>query len=106
MAASFTVTYQGEGTSGYRMIAGTCTIGVYITDGVDADLSDYFSGSPVVMLGHDDGYLVEHNRGTAAAGKIICRVSNSTANSTFPQESNATNLANVVVFFQAFGTPA
>ena len=106
MAASFTVTFQSEGTSGYRMIAGSVTIGVYETDGVAADLSSYFSGSPVVLIGDDDGYLVEHNRGTAAAGTIICRVSNSSANAALPQVDNDTNLANVVCYFCAFGTPA
>jgi hypothetical protein len=46
---------------------------LYATSGETLDLSTYILGtdSPVVLLGGDDGFVLQHNRGTSSAGKVL-----------------------------------
>lgn len=104
-AATVSVTYTNEMGGGMRMAVGTITMPeVYETNGATADLSDYFDGSPIVLLGAgDDGVILQHNRGTAAAGLVLAYYSNSSANAALPEAANAENLSAVIVNFAAFG---
>lgn len=96
---------------GYRMVAGYATLSnVYLTGGETMDLSTYLltSGYPVVQLTGDDGYHVEHNRGTAAAGKILAYTENCnhTTNAALIQLANASDASAVICSFIAIGAAA
>ena len=72
MATTVSVTSVCELPNGERMIRGTGTLDAsYAAGGEVIDLSTWFTGSPTVLVGGDDGYEVQHDRGTAAAGKLV-----------------------------------
>lgn len=67
------------------------------------DLSAYFDGSPIVIANGDDGYVVQHNRGTAAAGKLIAYLQD-TDGGPLIEVTATTDLSAVICPFVAFGT--
>jgi len=110
MASSATVSVTAVHTmqGGYRVVHGTATLsGTYITGGDTIDLSSYFksASSPTVIPSSDDGYLIRHDRGTAAAGTLMAYVVNINAsgNVALIEVANASNLSAVVVPFIAVG---
>jgi hypothetical protein len=100
--ASFTPLPGGQG-----LLSGFATLSnVYLTGGEVLDLSSYFSSTsyPVVTLNGDDGYTVKHDRGTAAAGKIMAyKPDAATSNSVMTQVANAADLSAVICPFTAMG---
>jgi hypothetical protein len=87
------------GSSSYALNGDTCNFAAL---GVNALLA---AGSPTVIVGNDDGYVCEHNRGTASAGTIIIRVAtqNSTNVAVMAQVSPGTAVNAVVMPFVAYG---
>lgn len=111
MAASLSNVVTTPLGGGYRMVTGFATLSnVYLTGGETMDLSDYLltGGFPVVLTGGDDGYQVIHNRGTAAAGKLVAYYgnNNAAADGAFAQVANAADLSAVIVGFTAIGAAA
>lgn len=97
--------------SGYKECAGFANIGTYLTDGVQMNLQNYLddAGYPVVICSNPGGYVLEHNKGTAAAGKVLAYYSYLNGkngidqNATLFQVTNGTNLAATQFSFIAKG---
>lgn len=99
---------------GEKLIRGKLNLASSYTAGGDPlNLSNFFlsTGSPTVVCSSADGYLIEHNQGTAAGGTLVAyqNVNNATTingtviNSALYQVHSAANLATVNVSFFAFG---
>lgn len=93
---------------GQGCLSGIATLSnVYLTGGETLDLSSYFSSAsyPNVVASGDDGYQVIHNRGTAAAGKLVAYYGNNNHadDGPFAQVANAADLSAVVLPFIAMG---
>ena len=72
------VVFESQNLDGTKTIAGTLTLSDnYYTSGDVLNLANYLksAGSPVVVIAGADGYMLEHNDGTAAAGKVVARYS-------------------------------
>lgn len=77
----------------------------YPSGGETFDISTWFGGSPfMVGASGDDGYVIEHDRGTAAAGKLIARVSGTT-DAPLNDEGNATDMSAVIATVTMIGVP-
>jgi hypothetical protein len=83
----------------------TCT-NTYVTTGTNNEmvLSTYFlsTSSPNVILGGDDGYEAQHNRGTAAAGKVLLYEAGADA-AALDEFANAGDASGVILTFIALG---
>jgi|19_taG_2_1085344.scaffolds.fasta_scaffold00455_9 hypothetical protein len=74
MALTVAVITEALLPGGAKILRGTFTLDSnYVTGGETMDLSDYLKSSvvPTVICGNDGGYVLEHDQGTAAAGKVI-----------------------------------
>ena len=112
------VTYVTKKTvlpGGELMIRGLATMSSSYAAGGDAlNLSNYLTSTtaPTVVPCSADGYVVEHNQGTAAAGKLMAyfNVLNSDTmngvaqNTALYQVQTGKSLAAVNVVFVAIGT--
>ncbi|MEE9366915.1 MAG: hypothetical protein V3W44_09535 [Dehalococcoidales bacterium] len=87
-------------------ISGRATLSAtYLTGGETLDLSSYFQGSPLVIPTGDDGYVIEHDRGNAAAGKLLARFANggAAAGAALIELTNAVDTSAVICSFIAVG---
>jgi hypothetical protein len=106
-AFTYAKTDSCELPNGNRLVTGTAAgPEVYITGGGVLDVSADFSGSPKVFINGDDGYVIQHDRGTAAAGELLVYMTNSAANGAMLELTNAANLANVLCPILIIGKPA
>lgn len=110
MAVTVSVIDSSLVSAGQRQIRGSLTMdSSYATGGEVMDVSTYFAGSPTVVIGGADGYMLEHNQGTAAAGKVLARYSSvnskNGANETLAlvQVADGTDLSAVNTTFLAMG---
>jgi hypothetical protein len=74
MAVTLNVVLESELPSGVKLIVGKGTLGNnYYTGGDLINFSNHFKAAtyPVVTVSGADGYILEHDAGTAAAGKIL-----------------------------------
>jgi hypothetical protein len=82
------------------------TIVSYTAGGEVFDISAEFSGSPTVVCSGGaattTGYVIDHDGGTAAAGKLIVKWAGA-AGAALPQITAGTNLTNVRSKAIAFG---
>jgi hypothetical protein len=115
MPVTFVVDYEFGNPHGARAIAGTLVMdGSYATSGDTMNLANYFhnASTPTVVISAADGYMLEHNHGTANAGTVIARYSSvntkNGANETIAlvEVTATTNLATVNTTFVAFGKPS
>lgn len=111
MAVTVKVEYELASQAGAKFIGGSIAMdGVYNTGAEVMDLSAYFSGSPKVFINAADGYMLEHNQGTAAAGIVVARYSagNALNGESFiiplVEVAQDTNLALINTTFIAMGT--
>lgn len=111
-AISVKVTYNPPAQSGLKTMTGTLLGANNTYDGGNTiDLSDYFSGSPVVFATPQDGYTFAHDAGTAAAGKLIAYVgvqnaiNGAVANTPMTPVALNSDLSAVNTTFIAFGAP-
>jgi hypothetical protein len=99
---------------GEKLVRGLATLASsYATGGDVLNLANYFDedGSPTVVTCSADGYVTEHNQGTAAKGTIICYYNIMNADTTNGVSQNtalyqvdpATDLDAVNVIFTAVG---
>lgn len=99
---------------GEKLIRGKLNLASsYTANGDPLNLSNFFlsTGSPTVVCAGADGYIVEHNQGTAAGGTLVCyqnvmnttTVNTAAANSALYEVHSAANLATVNVVFFAVG---
>jgi hypothetical protein len=108
MALTLSLTYDTT-MGGSKIAYGTITFdNVYVTGGETLDLSAQFSGSPTVLTSSDDGYVIRHNRGNAAAGVLQAYFANggAAAGAALIEVTNAADLSAVIVHCIAMGTPA
>jgi hypothetical protein len=97
MALSLSVTHKSPMPGGALILFGTVTFdSSYPTGGETLDVSAYFTGSPHVFLSQDDGYHIFHDKGTAAAGKLLVHGTGSAEKAAGTQVDNATDLSSVV----------
>lgn len=101
------MTVSGVTTSalpgGYVLVAGKATgSNVYLTGGETMDISAYVGGSPIVVMGGDDGYVAQHNRGTSAAGKVLLYEAGADA-AALDEFANAGDASDVICTFMAIG---
>jgi len=104
MAVTVAVTYESEGIMGPKAIAGTLTMDAdydATSGGIVADLSDYLSGTVVVVPACNLGYVPEHS-GTAAAGKIQVYEAGADG-AALDEVADSTDLSNIVFKFHAMG---
>ncbi len=106
MAMTVTVTATCDLPNGDRLVRGTATFdSSYATGGEVMDLSTQLSGSPTVLLSGDDGYVPQHDRGTAAAGQVLAYEAGVDA-AALDEVAATTDLSAVICPFVAIGTPA
>jgi len=108
MAATLSLTYSRL-PGGGKIAYGTATLSnVYLTGGETMDVSSEFAGSPIVLSGGDDGYVVRHDRGNASAGKLIAYAANggAAAAAALVQVANATDLSAAICHVVIVGAPA
>jgi hypothetical protein len=113
MSVVIDVDFQTPQGGGTKMIAGTGNIGVYLTGGAPMNLSNYLlsTGSPIVTATPTDGYILKHDFGTAAAGKLkvyqqVLNAKNGIdQNIPMIEVTNATDLSAVKFGFIAMGQP-
>jgi hypothetical protein len=100
--------------TGGRVLAGTIVMDSSYAKGGEVmalNAANQFKGSstPIVVIGAADGYALEHDHGTATAGKVVARYSSvnskNGANETLAlvQVTATTNLNAVNATFIAFG---
>ena len=109
MAITISVTQSTNLPGGFRLISGTVTFDdSYPTGGETMDLSSYLlsTSSPTVIINGDDGYVIQHDRGTAAAGKLIAYGTGSANKAALTQQDATTNLSTVICPFTAIGQAA
>ncbi len=103
-------TGQGATIQGTKVVRGTLTMGTYETSGDSLNLANYFldSSTPTMMIGGDDGYVLQPTVGRNAEAMLVMAyyVSNiNAATGPLGEVANATNLTGVNVDFVAFGQP-
>ncbi len=104
MAVTITVQHSCELPNGARQIDGTVTFdSSYPAGGEVFDISAYLSGSPNVRCSGDDGYEIQHDRGTAAAGKLLAYEAGADT-APLDEVTATTDLSAVICYFQAVGT--
>lgn len=113
MAVTITISTENplgaQDGSGELTLRGTVTFDSSYagSGGETVDLSTYLAStsSPTVIFGGDDGYVIQHNRGTAAAGKaVVYKSAGSVAAMT--EATAAISLSDVISPFIALGKPA
>jgi len=110
MAVKIYVTNEGPTMAGEKIIHGKLNLQTYETNGDPVNLSNFFksSTSPFVCLtGGTGGYVLDHNQGTAAAGKVLAYYTSTKngAAGALDEVANATDLSAVNVSFFAIGQP-
>ena len=109
MTMTFTVVEKCELPSGARMVTGTVTCSEeYTTSGeILTGLSTYIlsTDSPTVMLCGQDGYVLQWDAGTCAAGKVLAYEAGADA-AALDEVAASTNLGAVVGQVIAIGAPA
>ena len=103
------VLFEGPTMNGEKEIRGKLNIGTYNTSGANVDLSNYFKTAtyPTVIISACAGYVLEHDQGTAAAGKVLAYYT-STKNGALgalDQVADSTSLAAINALFIARGQP-
>ena len=100
MAAVYTNTQTRDLGNGLKLIRGTLAMdSSYPTDGETVDFSSYFPGGTILFFSCDPvsagGYVLGHNYGTAAAGKVLAYYSDydAVADGALIQVANTTNLS-------------
>ena len=115
MAVTFKVDYELAGQAGAHVIGGTLLMdGSYATGGEAMNLATHLhnSSTPTVVISAADGYMLEHDCGTANAGKVVARYSNGNAlnGASFliplVEVAGSTNLYNINTTFIAIGKGA
>jgi hypothetical protein len=115
MAVTFKVDHDTGGIQGVRTLGGTLVMdGSYATSGDTMNLANYLhnASTPTVVIGGADGYMLEHNHGTANAGTVIARYSSLNALNgpsvtiALVEVASTTNLATVNTTWIAMGKPA
>ena len=109
MSLTITNNWNQPLTGGARLCSFTVTFdNSYPTGGETFDISGYFQGSPDVQVTGDDGYVIEHDRGTAAAGKLVARYGDydATADGALIDVANTTDLSAVIVKVLVIGDEA
>ncbi len=111
----FHIDYDSGVATGGRVISGTGTMGNgYHTGGGDIlNLLNYYNSSsyPTVVVTSAGGYLLEHNKGTATAGKVkayyvecnATTMNGAAANYKLCEVLATVNLSTVNFGFIAFG---
>jgi len=107
VALTISATHSTELPSGARQVAFTVTFdSSYPTGGEVFDVSTWFSGSPHVNPGGgDDGYVIQHDRGTAAAGVLLAYEAGADG-AALDEVANTTDLSAVICHVVVIGTPA
>jgi len=104
MAVTIAYTYNQERNDGLREIEGTVTMTAdHTAAGMTMDISAKLSGSPKVKIEGNLGYVADHNKGTASAGKILVYEAGADADA-LDAVANSTDISNIVFAFSAVGT--
>lgn len=105
MAATVSAVQVSPLPGGNVLVAGLATLSAnYQAAGETMDLSSYLlsSSSPVIVLGGDDGYVPQSDRGTAAANTIQLFEAGADA-AALDEVANSTDTSAVICTFVAIG---
>ena len=109
MAITVSTVVRSSLPGGRVLVAGLFTFdNVYATGGETMDLSAYLLGTstPLIVVSGDDGWMVQGDRGTASANKVLCYGSADTNAAVNQQAAVSTDLSAVIGTFIAIGTAA
>ena len=106
MALTIANTFVIDSATGARVASFTVTFdNVYPTGGEILDISSWFQGSPDVYVAGDDGVVVQHNRGTSAAGLLLAYEAGADG-AALDQVANACDLSAVITKVLVIGNKA
>jgi hypothetical protein len=107
---TYLVVKSSRGLYGEKEVRGWITMGTYETSGDSLNLANVFKAStePTIILGSNDGYVLEQTPDLNADSQLIMAYSVGNINSSIGplvEVVNATNLSGVNVKFTATGQP-
>jgi len=103
MAATVSSVIVSPLPGGTVLVSGLATLSAnYQAAGETMDLSSYLTGSPIIVMSGDDGYVPQSDRGTAAANTIQLYEAGADA-AALDEVANGTNVAAVICTFHAHG---
>jgi len=104
MALTISITSVDDKNNGDVEISGTVTFdSSYPTGGEVFDISDYISAIKSANFSGDDGYVIQHNRGTPAAGVLLAYEAGADA-AALDEVADTTDLSSLISYFAVIGT--